>query len=320
MKSRTPVLLGVVALVAAAVCAPWPSAAQEDAPVIGLFVVRHDLATGDTALQILPIATGSGGEVRPVRFFPRREGEKAEADSLLKVHPAYEVFRRGERIASFRVDEVVRAPFYCSELQVGQGRAELGKDVSALVRDSAALSWSTSVDGQPTRPRLTLLLALDASARAVGTQSRSRPLDVPLSEDETSTLTEAAFRALVSSGGAVERERVRIEDRRAYDFDLDGVPEHVVVAAADPGRGRRTVLLAGRFRGGRWLPLAGRGHINSRVDWGRGVRLLDVLDLDGDAIPEVVIEIGGYEAFRYEVLAYTAEGLEPVFSEVLFGC
>lgn len=310
-------------LAAAALGLPGtPALAQEPGEtVVALLVSRDDRIAGDTIFEVLPLARYADGAYRTVVGWEiPGDADVLRGDSLLAVHRRYAVFRKGRQVGSMVVDSVVRDDFECSELPVGKGTATVEAGAFGAVQPTVPMIRGR-MGGREVRYGLTVLLALDERAPAVDTQGRSIPDPAALRPDQRSLLVEEATRRVAEQAGQEGGPGVDVRSLTSYDFDGDGTYEHLVVVGATDREGRsHSVVLAGRFRDGRWMPLLAESRSEAPDSWGDGYRLLDVMDLDGDSVPEIVFEVRGYEATSYGIYGFTGEGFEQAFSEVLFGC
>jgi hypothetical protein len=59
---------------------------------------------------------------------------------------------------------------------------------------------------------------------------------------------------------------------------------------------------------------------NESDSWGSGHELLDVIDIDGDAIPELIFTVGYYESTGCEIYKLINNRFTKVYGHVLWGC
>lgn len=288
--------------------------------VVALLVIRQDRIAEDTVFEILPLTLRTDSAYRAITGWEVPGArDVVRGDSILRVHPRYAVFRRGERIGSVVVDTVVQDHFDCSELFVGKGQVTW--EVPTGPAPSGEAVWRQgSVGGEEVDYGLSALVALDDRAPALDTQHRSIPGSAALTADQRSLLVDEAGRRLAEQAGAEAGSEVDVRSLVSYDLDGDGTDEHLLVAGSRGDDRWHSVVLAGHLQDGAWVPLLAESRSEEPDAWGDGYRLLDVLDLDGDAVPEVVFEVGGYEATSYRIFRFTGDAFEEVFSEVLYGC
>jgi hypothetical protein len=59
---------------------------------------------------------------------------------------------------------------------------------------------------------------------------------------------------------------------------------------------------------------------NDLDSWGAGYSLLDILDVDGDGINEIIFEIAGYETTELAIYKLIDGKFEQVLIAFLWGC
>jgi hypothetical protein len=74
------------------------------------------------------------------------------------------------------------------------------------------------------------------------------------------------------------------------------------------------------IEGGEVIPLLNEGMENRPSSWGNGYELQDVLDIDGDKIPELIFETKGYESTGYDIYKLENNKYIRVFSDTTYGC
>jgi hypothetical protein len=105
----------------------------------------------------------------------------------------------------------------------------------------------------------------------------------------------------------------------AYDFENDGTIEHLVTFSVTYTKLNTFVgsgVLVYHLDNGNIIPLL--QSFNDQYLPTAG--FLDVLDLTGDALPEIIIKSKGYEAVELDAYTLKDGKFEEIFSFWLWGC
>lgn len=296
-------------------------------PVLALFSLKkgsvdltEEVPNPEARLEVLPLAF-----IEDQTYYEAAGHEDAELESrrekLLSLHSSFDVFVDTFSTAQFEVDSVVTTSYLCSELQAGRGHLTDSSRIDTSQNDVYGEVARLSQNDRVHRLGMGVAIGRDSIGGDTTMKRRRAPYkDSSLTESKYVAFRELGRHYMEVRADSVVESDVKLETVTPVDFEHDGITEYIVVAKQRSDDGTQSVAFAGRFANSRWVELFQDSRDNRPSAWGNGLNLLQVLDIDGNNIPEVVFQVGGYEAFSYEIYEYRDGGLIKVFDQTPYGC
>jgi cell division septation protein DedD len=254
----------------------------------------------------------------------REKGKYREA--TLKELESFTIFDRGQRIGEFNLQRLV-AQTDCKSKKLGQGASDLSGEDLPVSEENDLI------------PLQGALLAMNSAAPSNATQSRAVPLPIERlaldNEQEAALLKtlENRFKLHLKElpkgyGGFAEPLAINLHEVNVYDLNGDGKAEYFAVASLplaakspDQAAARASLFAWVELEDNRAAPLFDL-FMPPQADApdSVGYRVVDVIDLDGNAIPETVLQVGHGQNRRFEIYEYRQDRFEAVFSGAAVAC
>jgi hypothetical protein len=259
-----------------------------------------DEDTADSSWTIYPICVVSPDSIWDASLCFDMEDKPADEDAILKqsilsASKEYVLVEVGQGVANLTLDSLVVRRFHCLMFCVGK------TDLDAANRPvrSEWLGLNATSDLLETQPVTNAVS--DSMAAAVG-------------------IYDMLKREYLNSGFSVgDVDRAKLLYAASSDFDGDGSSEILVGSQIETD----SVLYSYSAVfdvGGQPMPI---WELRDRAigrEGDRSHRIVDLVDLDGDRIPEVVVRSTGYEGFGYQIYRYQARTFERIFWGASAGC
>ncbi|HLG94238.1 MAG TPA: hypothetical protein VI546_05325 [candidate division Zixibacteria bacterium] len=303
--------------------------------VFGLLFVKDNNCANQIITELYPVCKVLNGKWEEVSV----EADSGDCcpDFILRRVKNFSIFEDGTVIGRFKVSEIEIGGFDCSGILVGAGTTDISnttlrakpgdqyEDISEL-RSGAILSYK-----QKRFP------ALYTASRAIGTQKLAQPHNKILTKNQENELIELAKRKYEENKDQVKfLDSIKIEISKTYDLDGDGTIEQLFVTSA---RVEHTVK--GKCESGDtswreenelrltlWAQLVDN-HFklisylvdkNSSDSWQEDYEFIDLIDIDSDSIPELIMQSYGYEYRSFQVYRFHNGKFELVFEGAGYGC
>lgn len=317
------ILLALALLAGRADRSHAPALERAEPQLVALLQLRRENLPHALRAEMYPLAIFDGslfreaqtGGVHPLT------GETGSLDSTtpspLDSIREFTVYDRGRSVGGFRVTGVQSAVYHCGAYLIGVGETDLP---AAQVRfgrlDPRTQTFSLSGPGIAYEYSLNYYVAL---SRAVPQPDFAWD---SLSDPAALGRLRAAIReAGGRAGGGSPSHGIWHNGFRTFDLDQDGRAEAVgTVALTRPAEGARIVWASDRGPDDPPRILAvleqteggERGHDRRH--------LVEVMDLTGDGVAEVLYQLDGGERRAFAIHALAGEVLEEVFAGAGYGC
>jgi len=266
--------------------------------------------TEDSLVQphhlIYPICLIDGDSLRDASLHIEDEyyiGEDADTaglrlmkeTSLLDNYKDFTVLSLGRQIGTAMVDSVAVWTFECTGLCVGEGRILMASDT--------------------------------ATHEYVGFDTQS---DLAIGQTQVGTLSDSLIHVL----GIDSLVRKKYEEHnvpRAFldsigflfkasvDFDGDNSHEYVIGTAIDTDSINVSIVAVFRLSDTA-ITVWQMVNRENNDSWGVGHRIVDLVDMNNDTIPEIVIKFSGYELVEYQIYKYEKGTVRNIFCGASYGC
>lgn len=312
----------IILAIVATFCAPSALSAQDIRTIIALLIIRNDNIRKSISKEILLIGQHSKGKYEDVSWWDNSEKKMiSQRKALLSKYKSFTVYDRGEIFDSVQIDKTELQDFDCEELSVGIGDSNSGPSKKLIESLSDAPVFYGSKSGRKISYQIKTFIAINSDSPAAITQRNSSPKPFKLSEEQFKQLKSFAKKYLVQKNAEIKEDEVKIETFLSYDFNNDGIIEHILVAKVENDKTKESSVFVVKFSGNDIVPLLNESLSNEPSSWGNGYSFLDVIDIDGDAIPEIIFEVKGYESTGYEIYHFNKDGyFEKTYSTVTYGC
>jgi hypothetical protein len=285
---------------------------------IGLYMQRTDEVKKQVFHDVLIIASLENGHFVPVE--DKDLGEESDASEsqrakIIKAHPKYISFTNGSPTATIYFDKTVFENFDCSRLVVGRT-----SKIQDVPRQNLSVGRSGFIDGKDISYSHGISLAMNSSSLAINTQTRSKSIDIEITSAVRSLLRNYATKELKKHNKSVLPDSVHMSNITSYSLGSDSSIDYIFSATAETKESNESIAFVARVI---------NNTVNSRLllhvtnepsSWGNGYELLDVLDIDGDQVPELIFKVGYYEATGFEIYKMHGNNFKKVFEIVPWGC
>lgn len=285
--------------------------------VFSLLMVNN--LKGEFSFELDPACKYSNGKFEDVSV--QLDSAQPPSGFIFNKVKDFTIFKRGDEIGKFNVAKIERGGLNCYGFWAGVGNCTISD--SLLKALGSEHSNAENYTDQPV-----FLTALNSSSGAVKTQIHSAPLKTTLSEIQKKKLLEIARQKYQDQ--KVDQKflkNMKIEKSISYDLDGDGTIEHFLktsietidteyAEAIETGNSTdstpyihedtKIMLIWARIDGQNvtTIPISAK---EGKFDvWENAYDLVDVLDIDGDTIPEVVfvaeiaqIEYAGFQIYQF---------------------
>lgn len=293
---------------------------QTNNTYLSVLNVREDLIHKTTTNEILLFAQFSKGKYKVVSHWDNNIKDMiSQRKSILEKHKKFKVYRHGELLGELTVSEVHTAPFDCEELFVGSSHENIIHEVKKYESNTSETFGGFNQNGK-FEYKNTRFLAINSDSPSIQTQQRSRPLSTVVPENTKNLINKYAANALVKQNNQIKETDIKITTLLSYDFNNDSNAEYLVVAKGENDNTKQSGIFVLKIEGSKVIPLLNKGIANRPSSWGNGYELLDVLDIDGDKIPELIFETKGYESTGYDIYKLKNNKYIIVFSDITYGC
>ncbi len=289
--------------------------------LLAILNVREDLVKKRTTEEILLIGKSSDGKYEVVSHWDNRKKIMiSQRDVLLKKFNKFRVYRRGAVIKEIVVTKVFTDSFDCEELIVGTGESK-NMDIGINKHKSNNYEISSGFNQHGNfKYKNTRFIAINSNSSSIKTQSKSIPIRYKIKKDTKKQIYDYVSKELLHKNTEIREGDIKITTLLGYNLNKDNKTDYLVVAKAENSKTKESGIFVLNILKNHITSLLNEGMVNSPSSWGNGYELLDVLDLDGDTIPELIFETKGYESTGYEVFKLENNQFLKVFSDTIYGC
>ena len=289
--------------------------------LLAIFDVREDLVRKRTTEEILLIGKYSDGKYTVVSHWDNREKIIISKRAvLLKKFDKYKVYRQGVVIKEIIVTKIFTDSFDCEELVVGAGKSR-NTDVSIKKHASNNSELSSGFNKYGNlKYKNTRFIAINSNSPSIKTQKKSMPIGNKIKKDTEKQIYDYVSKKLLRKNREIKNGDIKITTLLGYNLNNDNKTDYLVVAKAENNKTKESGVFVLNILKNNITSLLYAGMVNSPSSWGNGYELLDVLDLDGDTIPELIFETKGYESTGYEVYKLKNNKFIKAFGDVIYGC
>lgn len=292
---------------------------DNDKSVFALLFIREDHVKKIMVHEIYPVSLYSKGIYKDASV--SSDSVKEGLNLVLNEYKDFTIFQKGVKIGELQVTKIQKEDFDCNEILVGIGNANISGDTNKILPFDNPTRASSFKEGRDISYVMKHLVALNSDSRTVKTQKRSSPLKTVLSQIQKDKLLEIVKQKYGEH--KIEKKFLRdikIKTSKSYDLNGNGAIEHILITTIKVEDGIANLVIFAKIEDNNVVPLTYLFDIEYSNSWGKGYDLVDVLDIDGNGIPEVILEFGGYEVRYFEIYQFNQGKFQKVFSGAGYGC
>jgi hypothetical protein len=311
---------------------------QGSANLVALFLVKKDNLRNQFRGEIYPIALSLNGSyvdvsndvTREVRenFQENRLLEVMRQHSFLSAVKNFVIINQGQKLGDFKVNNLALSQFACSSMITGQGDFASETSLPQLytvlpAKQSGGFKGSIGNKQFDESWRWTI-----ATSRYRDDQPTARK-QTPEAEIRYQQDLITSAKTLMAQSPEVQKQSVIgpevLEQSSVQDLNHDGSPEVFgIVRKGDPKNSGRNNAIAYTnlwldYSNGQPRVLSSELQMNT-LSAKPPYTLVDILDINGDGVDEVIVQNNGYESVSFSILEYNNNQLQPVFSGAGYGC
>jgi hypothetical protein len=285
---------------------------------IGLYMQRTDEVKKEVFHDVLIIASVENGHYVPIE--DRNIGEESDISEsqrskIIKSHPKYTVFTNGSPTATISFNKTAFENFDCSRLVVGRA-----SKIQEVPQQIPTMGRTGFIDGKDISYSHGVSLAINSSSPTINTQTRSKPIDTKITSAIQSLLLNCATTELKKHNKFVRPDSVHMSIVTSYSLGPDSSIDYIFSATAETKESNESIAIVANIVNNTAHTRLSLHATNEPSSWGNGYELLDVLDLDGDQVPELVFKVGYYEATGFEIYKMQNHNFQKAFEIVPWGC
>jgi hypothetical protein len=287
--------------------------AKKTPALFSLCIARYDHVNKIASHEILVLAKIDSGKYYQV-------DEKYPDDSvnihnsiraqLMSQVPKFNVFKQGNLVNSLKILSFEKADFHCSALIVGKASSEKLVDTS-----NPSSRWGGFEDGRDIDFSIGYLASFNSETSQ---PESSKPIRVVGTQDDSIQVKKIALHEFQSKVPKIKSDLIQLNGLAVYDINRNA--SYIFTAHSSTTDRIESVGGVYQIINGKIVPLLRLNQTNESDSWGRGYEFLDALDLDGDSVPELVFEVGYYEATGFEIYKLVNGRFEKVFETIAWGC
>ncbi len=282
----------------------------------GLFVQRDNRVDSIESHELLIIGRFADGQYSVVKDAFESDAEdpiSSRRAAILRFHRSFIPFQHGSPAGHIVVTQLGIATYDCSELVVGL--CAKPEPLSALPQLVGRSGYS---NGERVDYSLSIGFAVETPWYLEHPSKDKSSLAIQVSAEKKALFKSfclAEFRKTIPSlsDTSVTLSEIRpffLGNDTAYVFTSIAQTEHTILSLAV------VALLENNSITTRML----ESETNDSDSWGSGYELLDVVDIDGDSIPELIFTVGYYESTGCEIFKFSDNRFKKVYGHVLWGC
>jgi len=309
--------------------------ADSASTVFGLLYVKDNNCADQIVTELYPICKFSNGKFEEVSI--QTDSGHCCPDFILRKVKDFTVFESGSVIGRFEVSEVGIGGYDCSDILVGRGTTDIPNTTLRAKSEDKFEEVNELRAGELLSYKQKRLSSQNLVPKAVGAQNLARPLDKILTKKQVNNLIELAKKKYEETNDGVRfLDSIRVEISKSYDLDGDAKIEQLFVTSA-----KIEHIIKGKCESGDtswreeselrltlWVQLDDSQYklISHSIDkkvsdsWDESYEFIDLLDIDGNNIPELIMESYGYEYYSFQVYRFSRGKFELVFDGAGYGC
>lgn len=251
------------------------------------------------------------------------EIKKSETYRILLENRKFHIYKYGGKLASVDMKGVTYDSFACTQLLTGIPKQNpvLNKSLYSHIQGYTQFRQGEEIDQS-----FTYFLALNKNIEGSNVLNR---LPYKPSKQKMEMIESAIKKSLNHT--LMERE----SDQESVDlnFSMDTTNTQYYSNVITPSKKAYLITsfhqdtdsclsstIVFEQNGDELNPVLELSEINSLYSWGSGYSLLDVLDIDGDGVNELIFEIAGYETTGLEIYKLVNGKFELAMTVFLWGC
>ncbi|MCP4399217.1 MAG: hypothetical protein GY801_18185 [bacterium] len=289
----------------------------EDNALFAILVIREDRILNETTEELFLLGQRQAETYIPLTNLP---GSEETRRTLLNQYQDYIIFKHGQEVAQMNIEHIVLRPFDCFDEVVGVGTSNVPPDMREVYEWDWPLAMSGSDHGKRFDYRFNTYLTLNISSPLRTTQQHALPLPLLLDPRVGAQLLQLAESQMLQTyDGKYPLQTIDLVKYHAYDFEGDGTIEHLVTFSVTYAKFDVFIgsgVLVFHLDNGNIIPLL--QSFSDKYLPARG--FVDVLDLTGDAIPEIILKTQGYESIGFDVYTLKKKKFDEIFSFFGWGC
>ena len=293
--------------------------ASEDpgkATFFGLLVQRDSRADSIESHELLIIGRFADGQYSVVEDEFESDAEdpvSSRRAAILKFHRSFVPFQFGNPAGRMVVTQLAIASYDCSELVVGQFAKP---EPLSLLPPIGGRNGSSNGDRMDSS--LSIAFAIETAWFMTHPPREKSLLPTQPSDEKKHLFKSFCLKEFQKTIPSLSDSSVKLSELRPFLLGTDTAYVFTSVAQADHTISSLAVvaLIDGNSITTRML----ESESNESDSWGSGHELLDVIDIDGDAIPELIFTVGYYESTGCEIYKYIGNRFTKVYGHVLWGC
>ena len=313
--------------------AETPLPVDSTSTVFGLLYVRNDKIHNKTTLELYPVCKYSNGKYEEASIAP--ESTESHPEFVLCNTKDFKVFRKGTEIGNFSVSKIEVGGYYCSGIFVGSGSSTIPDSVLKIRPSDNFTESSGFNEGVDFSYQMKRFVAINSNSKTIKTQNHSKPFNIKLSSNQHEQLMNIA-RKVYQENKVDSQFLGHIEIKTSTSYDLQGngtieqllittvrVPDDTILTEGDStiiDSSTATAVIWATINKNEVTPILHEFDKERSDSWGEGFELVDVLDIDGDSVPEIILEGQGYEYNFCLIYKYANGKFELVFSGAGYGC
>lgn len=289
--------------------------------LIALLVLKEDLLRNKKYEEILLISKYSQGKYDVVsRWDDIKKLEISERRDLLRDHNKYIVYQNGEPIKEAVVNKICLVGYECSAIDIGCVKTTSSlTTIKNKMRGRLEKEYSGFDSGINFKEKTSAFIALNSDSPTTKKQKTSLMIK-NVSQSVVARISEYTKNKILKNQPSINPKDVKITQVLAYNLTGDKSVQYVVEAKAENEKTKVSGIYIVQSVGNSIKEIFSTTMSNDPESWGNGYSFLDVFDIDGDGIPELIFEVRGWESTGYQIYQLEKGSYKKVFDDVISGC
>jgi hypothetical protein len=216
------------------------------------------------------------------------------------------------------VNNICQAMYECSEIDIGCSQTT-SLTTKKNIKGRLEKEYDGFSEGGDFKGRTSAFIALNSDSPANKKQRAVSTLkNTP--QGVISKITKYVVKRILEGQTKLRSQDVKISQVIAFNLTADNSVQYVVEAKGDNEKVKVSGIYIVQLVGSNVKELFSVNKANDSDSWGNGYSFVDALDIDVDGIPELILEVRGYESTGYQIYHFDKDGYKIVFDDTTSGC